>query len=152
MKSCFFIGHRETNITILPELIQEVERHITEYGVYDFAVGRYGNFDRLAAIAVRDAKKRHQQVTLTLLHPYAFDIPLLKSEVYDAVFYPPEMERVPKRLAIVRANQYMIEHSTHLIAYVSHPSGGSRMVLEAALARQKRGLMCVTNLAGWYPG
>lgn len=69
MKSCFFIGHRETNITILPELIQEVERHITEYGVYDFAVGRYGNFDRLAAIAVRDAKKRHQQVTLTLLHP-----------------------------------------------------------------------------------
>ena len=50
-----------------------------------------------------------------------------------------------------RANQYMIEHSTHLIAYVSHPSVGSRMVFEAALARQKRGLMCVTNIAGRHP-
>lgn len=151
MKSCFFIGHRETNITILPELIQEVERHITEFGVYDFVVGRYGSFDRLSATAVRDAKKRHRQVTLTLLHPYAFDLPFSTSEEFDAVFYPPGMESVPKRLAIVRANQYMIEHSTHLIAYVSHPSGGSRTVLEAALARQKRGLMCVTNIAGWYP-
>lgn len=151
MKSCFLIGHWDAPITVLPELIQEIERYIMEYGVYDFVVGRYGSFDRLAAIAVSDAKKRHQQVTLTLLHPYAFDLPLSKSEEFDAVFYPPGMESVPKRLAIVRANQYMIEHSTHLIAYVSHPSVGSRMVFEAALARQKRGLMCVTNIAGRQP-
>ena len=152
MKSCFLIGHWDAPITVLPELIQEIERHIMEYGVYDFVVGRYGSFDRLAAIAVSDAKKkRHQQVTLTLLHPYTFDLPLSKSEEFDAVFYPPGMESVPKRLAIVRANQYMIEHSTHLIAYVSHPSVGSRMVFEAALARQKRGLMCVTNIAGRHP-
>lgn len=69
MKSCFLIGHRDATITVLPELIQEIERYIMEYGVYDFLVGRYGIFDRLAAIAVSDAKKRHQQVTLTLLHP-----------------------------------------------------------------------------------
>ena len=141
MKSCFLIGHRDAPITVLPELIQEIERHIMEYGVYDFVVGRYGSFDRLAAIAVSE----------TLLHPYAFDLPLSKSEEFDAVFYPPGMESVPKRLAIVRANQYMIEHSTHLIAYVSHPSVGSRMAFEAALARQKRGLMCVTNIAGRHP-
>lgn len=35
--------------------------------------------------------------------------------------------------------------------YVSHPSSGSREVLEAALRRQKHGLIHVTNLAGWYP-
>ena len=61
------------------------------------------------------------------------------------------METVPKRAAIVRANRYMLEHSSCLIAYVSHPSSGSREVLEAALRRQKHGLIHVTNLAGWYP-
>ena len=33
MKTCFFIGHRETGERILPALAQEIERHVTEYGV-----------------------------------------------------------------------------------------------------------------------
>ena len=45
----------------------------------------------------------------------------------------------------------MVNNSTHLIAYVKRPSNGSREVLEAALKRQKRGLMHVINLGGWYP-
>ena len=59
MKTCFFIGHRETGERILPALAQEIERHVTEYGVTEFVVGHYGGFDRLAASAVREAKKRH---------------------------------------------------------------------------------------------
>ena len=58
MKTCFFIGHRETPDTVLPALMAEVERHIVEYGVTDFVVGRYGNFDMMAARAVLAAKKR----------------------------------------------------------------------------------------------
>ena len=59
MKTCFFIGHRETDERILPTLIQEVEQHITEYGVTEFVVGHYGGFDRLAAHAVKEAKQRY---------------------------------------------------------------------------------------------
>lgn len=119
--------------------------------VKDFVVGHYGSFDELATKTVIDAKKRHPQVTLTLLLPYAFDRPESKPEGFDYVLYPDGLEKVPKRFAIIRANRYMIEHSSHLIAYVSHPSWGSRDILEAALRRQKRGLIKVTNLAGWYP-
>ena len=36
----------------------------------DFVVGRYGRFDALAAKCVKVAKKRHPEVTLTLLLPY----------------------------------------------------------------------------------
>lgn len=96
--------------------------------------------------------KRHPEITLTLLlpyHPHDQFIPV--PEGFDGTFYPPGMETVPKRAAIVRANRYMLEHSSYLIAYVSHPSSGSREVLEAALRRQKHGLIHVTNLAGWYP-
>lgn len=31
MKSCFFIGHRETSTEILPTLTEAVERHIAEF-------------------------------------------------------------------------------------------------------------------------
>ena len=137
---------------MLPVLAQEVERHITEHGVTEFVVGHYGGFYRLAASAVREAKKRHPEITLTLLlpyHPHDQFIPV--PEGFDGTFYPPGMETVPKRAAIVRANRYMLEHSSCLIAYVSHPSSGSREVLEAALRLQKHGLIHVTNLAGWYP-
>ena len=152
MKTCFFIGHRETKENMLPALAQEVERHITEYGVTEFVVGHYGGFDRLAASVVREAKKRHPEISLTLLLPYhPHDQPIPVPEGFDGTFYPPGMEAVPKRAAIVRANRYMVDHSTHLIAYVSHPSSGSREMLEAALRRQRRGLIHVTNLAGWYP-
>ena len=52
MKSCFFIGHREASSELLPILRQTVEKYISEYGVTEFIVGRYGNFDHLAAKTV----------------------------------------------------------------------------------------------------
>lgn len=148
MKTCFFIGHRETDERILPTLIQEVEQHITEYGVTEFVVGHYGGFDRLAAHAVKEAKQRHPEVTLTLLLPYhPVERPIPTPEGFDRTLYPEGMETVPKRLAIVRANHWMLGHSDYLIAYVSHPSAGSREVLEEARRREARGLMSVVNLA-----
>lgn len=148
MNICFFIGHREAGDELLPALTAEVERHITEYDVTSFMVGRYGNFDKLAARAVIDTKKRHPEVTLTLLLPYhPFDRPTPTPKGFDGTFYPPDMETVPKRVAIVRANRYMIENSTHLIAYAWHPASNAREILEAALRRQERGMMQVTNLA-----
>ena len=70
MSTCFFIGHREAPDSLLPKLSAEIERHITEYGVTEFVVGRYGRFDSLAAKCVKAAKKRHPEVTLTLLLSY----------------------------------------------------------------------------------
>lgn len=150
MNTCFFIGHRNTPDTVLPALIQEVERHIVECAVTDFVVGHYGHFDTLAAQAVMDAKQRHPSVTLTMLLPYhPAERPIPAPEGYDGTFYPPDMERVPRRLAIVRANHWMLCNSDYLIAYVRHPSNGSREVLEEARRREARGLIRVTNLAGW---
>ena len=76
-KTCFFSGHREAPDSLLPILDAEVERHITEFNVMDFVVGRYGRFDSMAARCVKAAKKRHPEVTLTLLLPHhPYDQPL----------------------------------------------------------------------------
>lgn len=144
---CFFIGHREAGGELIPALDEAVERHITEYGVTSFMVGHYGNFDKLAARAVIDAKKRHPEVTLTLLLPYhPFDRPIPTPEGFDGTFYPPGMETVPKRIAIVRANRYMVENSSHLIAYAWHPASNALELVEYAQRMEHRGLLHVTVL------
>lgn len=144
-KTCFFIGHREAPDSLLPILDAEVERHITEYGVTDFVVGRYGRFDGMAAKCVKAAKKRHPEVTLTLLLPYhPYDRPIPTPPGFDGTFYPPGMETVPKRVAIVRANRYMVEHSDYLIAYAWHPASNAQDLVEYARKLEKGGEIGVT--------
>lgn len=147
-KTCFFIGHRDAPNSLLPLLLEAVERHITEYGVLHFTVGQYGNFDRLAAQAVKAAKKGRPGVTLSLLLPYhPFDRPVPAPDGFDNTFYPPGMETVPKHMAIIRANRYMVANSDFLIAYNRGNAGNTRGLVDAAYRREKQGLMRVENLA-----
>lgn len=136
-KTCFFIGHRDVPAELFPELVKAVEQHISEYGVSEFTVGQYGSFDRLAARAVKDAKKRHPGVTLLLLLPYhPAERPTDLPDGFDASFYPPGMEAVPKRAAIVRANRYMADHCDFLLAYAWHPASNARDLVEYAQKRK----------------
>ena len=147
MKSCFLIGHREASSEMLPALRQAIEQHILEYGVTEFIVGHYGAFDRMAAKAVADAKAQHPEITLSMLIPYhpaerSIELP----SGFDNTFYPPGMEKVPRRLAIVRANRYMVDHVDYLIAYVWHPASNARDLVEYARKREKQSLITVTLL------
>ena len=147
MKSCFFIGHRETGEDIFPNLKQAVMKHITEYGVTEFYVGNYGGFDQLAARAVIEAKSEHPQICLYMLIPYhPSQRPVDLRQGFDNTFYPPDMERVPHRFAIVRANRYMVAHVEYLIAYAWHPASNARKLTEYAQMRQKKGMITVTML------
>lgn len=147
MPTCFFIGHREALDSVLPQLTTVVERHIVELSVTDFVVESYGWFDAMAARTVRAAKKLHPEVALTLLlHYHPYDRPIPTPDGFDSTFYPPGMETVPKRVAIVRANRYMVDHSDYLIAYAWHPASNARDLVEYAKKREKRGLIQVTEL------
>lgn len=134
MKRCFFIGHRDAPDTLRPALAEEIERHIVEHGVTEFLVGYHGNFDRIAARELANAKKRHPQVTLTLLlcyHPAekAVELP----DGFDGSLYPFEMEKtVPRRFAIVKANQYAVKTSDYLIAYAWQPGSNAVKLVESA--------------------
>ena len=132
MKTCFFIGHRDAPESTYDRLLSAVERHISEYGVTDFVVGRYGNFDRLAARAVMEAKRHHADITLTLLMPYYRTDAESLPDGFDGSLFPDGLETVPKRAAILRANQYMIHHCDYLIAYdAGHIGNTRRLVAEA---------------------
>lgn len=148
MKTCFFIGHRDTPESVMPALRAAVERHIVEYGVTAFVVGHYGNFDRLAAAAVIAAKAAHPQITLTLLLPYHPTVRRIETpRGLDGTCYPPDMESVPPRFAIPRANRYAVTQADFLIAYACHAPSNARDIVDYA---QKRGIP-VENLANNPP-
>ena len=145
MVSCFFIGHREASSEVLPALTEAIEQHIVEYGVTEFIVGNYGGFDHMAAKAVIAAKERHPGITLSMLIPYhPAERPIELPQGFDNTFYPPDMERVPRRLAIVRANRYMVDHVDYLIAYAWHPASNARNLVEYAKRREQQNLISVT--------
>ena len=132
-KTCFFIGHRDAPDTIYPALLAEVERHIAELGAGEFLVGHYGRFDALAARAVKEAKLRHPGVELTLLLPYhPAERPISKPDGFDNLLYPPGLETVPRRVAILRANRYVVDHTDYLIAYAWQPRSNARALVEYA--------------------
>ena len=146
-KSCFFIGHRETSEAIYQALYAVVEQHIWEYGVTEFIVGHYGGFDRLAASAVKEAKRFYPEVRLILLLPYhPAERPIPMIEGFDGTFYPPGMESVPRKIAIVRANRYVVDHVDYLIAYAWHPASNARELVEYAQKRQQKNCIQVTVL------
>ena len=144
-KSCFFIGHRETSEEIYPALYAAVEQHILKYGVTEFIVGHYGGFDRLAASAVKEAKRFYPEVKLTLLLSYhPAERPIPTPDGFDGTFYPPGMESVPRKIAIVRVNRYVVDHVDYLIAYAWHPASNARVLVEYAKSREKKGSLFIT--------
>ena len=146
--SCFFICHRDSDTEIYPSLLAEVERHVTEYGVTDFFVGHYGRFDRMAAQAVKEIKKCHPEVRLMLVLPYHPAVrPIETPKGFDGTYYPWEDERIPKRLAIIKTNQHMVDTCDYLIAFAWHFFGGSGQIVEYARKQEAKGSIHVTNLA-----
>ena len=146
MKSCFLIGHHRISDDVQKRLEEIVEQHICQYGVTCFTVGHYGEFDSMAARAVKEAKKRHPEVKLYLLLPYhPYDQPIPTPKGYDGTYYPPGMETVPKRAAIVQANRKLVTESDYLIAYLRH-GGNTRDLVEYAQKREKKGLVQITLL------
>lgn len=110
-------------------------------------MGHYGGFDRLAAKAVIAAKQRHSNISLLLLLPYhPAEQPIEIPAGFDNTYYPPGMEKVPRRLAIVQANRYVVDHVDYLIAYAWHPASNARELVKYAAVRQRKGKVTIVNI------
>ena len=111
---------------ILPSLI--------EGGAATFYLGGYGDFDSLAAAAVRRQKAVYPHITAILVLAY------LNRETdtspYDDTTYPP-LENVPSRYAIVKRNEWMVRESDVVISGVTHGWGGAAKTLDFAKRKQK---------------
>ena len=146
-KSCFFMGHREADERLLPRLELEIDRLIQEDNVRYFYVGGYGGFDRIAAAAVKRAKQKNPDITLMLVLPYhPAERAVPTPDGFDGSYHPEGLENIPRRYAIVRTNQIMVNTCDWLVCYVRHGASNSRNLLEYARRREEKGLLQIINI------
>lgn len=115
-------------------LVAVVEQLIGE-GANLFLLGGYGSFDSVAAVAVKEAKQQHPEIHSTLVLPYLDRT--FNEDLYDYSTYPP-LEEVPRRYAISRRNEWMVDQADVVIAYVDHGWGGAAKTIEYAKRKKKR--------------
>ena len=125
-----FCGHRELNPkdNVQSRLFHTVDALIRE-GADTFYLGGYGGFDLLATALIKVMKERYPHIQSVLVLPY-LDRKIDASD-YDSTVYPP-LETVPKRLAIIRRNRYMVDSADVVITYVNHGWGGAAKTLRYA--------------------
>ena len=85
--------------------LRETVEALIQRGADDFLLGGYGGFDACAASVVWDLKQFHPHIHSTLVLPYLDR--KVDATKYDDTFYPP-LEKVPKRYAISKRNEYMV--------------------------------------------
>jgi uncharacterized phage-like protein YoqJ len=110
-------------------------------GADDFLLGGYGGFDACAASVVWAFKKKYPTIRSTLVLPYLDRT--VDASKYDGTLYPP-LENVPRRYAISRRNEYMVNEADIVVAYVTHGWGGAATTLAYAKRKKKE----IINYAG----
>ena len=146
-KSCFFIGHREADERLLLRLELIIKRLIAEENVRYFYVGGHGGFDRIVAAATKQAKQKYPDITLMLVLPYhPAERAIPTPDGFDGTYHPEGLENTPRRYAIVRTNQIMVNTCDWLVCYVSHGASNSRNLLEYARRREEKGLIQIINV------
>lgn len=142
-----FCGHSKlySNYDSIKAKCLEIVRELIKKGADSFLVGDYGDFDAIAASVCLSQKKEHPYIEVCLILPYyrphIDDYTQQRYNRFDSTIMPP-LEDTPYRYRIVRANQYMVDQSDILIAYVCS-SGGAAKTLEYGRKKDK----IILNLA-----
>ncbi len=134
-----FIGHREIHRHYdLEERLVKIATDMLYTKEYvEFYVGRNGDFDILAASAIKKAQKAvgWHNSSLILLQPSPMKNDEYYEKFYDEIFYPVDSKTYPKA-AITKRNRWMIENSDILVAFVEEGrKGGALTALKHARAR-----------------
>ena len=133
-----FCGHSQiapSEIKHISERFKEVIEELIWEGADEFLLGGYGDFDKLCAATVKELKNTHPHIKSILIIPYidrAFD-----QQLYDCSEYPP-LENVPKRFAISKRNEYMVDNSDTIISFINHTYGGAFKTFSYAKRKAKQ--------------
>lgn len=134
-KTCYFFGHRDVTHNIRPRLTSIIEKLITEDNVTEFYVGHQGQFDSMVYSVMKELKAKYPQIRYTVVLAYLPDEHIKELYGEDTIF-PDGLETVPKKFAITKRNDWMIQHSDFAVCYVYKITGGAAKFREKAEERK----------------
>ena len=126
--NCSFSDEEKEKLKQL--LIKEIRKNPT----CKFYLGGYGDFDSLCLRTLRELKTDFPDIELLFITPY-IDKNYSKLEFakyhYDDIISPP-LESVPRKFAILKRNEWMVDSADLVITYVKYSWGGAAKTLEYA--------------------
>ena len=130
-----FCGHSDVaEAAAVQAWLDETIALLCSQGARRFLLGGYGRFDGMAAAAVRRAKSSIPDISSVLVLPYMNK--KVDMTLYDYSLYP-SLESVPKRYAILKRNEIMVNEADVVVAYVLHDWGGAAKTLDYAVRKRK---------------
>lgn len=135
-----FFGHSDysTDKKHIELLLSLLKKHL-ETNEIEFYLGGYGFFDSFSSSFCTYCKNLSYKVRKVFVTPYIGSYLDNRKEIlvnYDEIIYPP-LENVPKRFAITKRNEWIIERSDLIIFYVSRNYGGAYNALQYANRKNK---------------
>ena len=131
-----FIGHREVDsFRLVEEQIEDIVKDLIQTKEYvEFYVGRNGEFAIMVASVIKRAQRDYGKAnnSLILVIPYPIADMEDMENYYDEVWYPQELYRVHYKAAITKRNEWFVNNSEMLVAYVERDNGGAYECLKKA--------------------
>lgn len=136
-----FIGHREVDDFFFVEAqVDSIVRELINTKEYvEFYVGRNGEFDILVASVIKRVKREiggDQNSSLILVIPYPVAEMEAYEKYYDEIWYPHELYKVHYKAAITKRNEWFVNNSDMLVAYVIRDKGGAAYCLNRAKGKE----------------
>ena len=131
-----FCGH--SNCFFSVEETKELKNLLIEIIINNpnakFYLGGYGDFDNLCLRTLHEIKKDFHNIELLFITPYLdenYSKLTYAKQHYDGIIFPP-IEKVPRRFAILKRNEWLVNSADLVIAYVRYSGGGAAKTLEYA--------------------
>ncbi len=127
--TCTFFGHKDSPQSIKPLIKSAIIELIEQKGVNEFYVGNHGSFDSMVKSILAE---------LSEMYPIKYYVVLAylsdkgRNSDYLHSLFPDGIEHTPKRFAISYRNNWMINESDYVIAYIAHHFGGAAQFVEKA--------------------
>ena len=133
--TCCFIGHKEPDRAVFPSLLFKIDELIEKNGVDNFYIGNNGWFDRTCFNIVRlNQRDLNPHIKYNVVLAYYPDG--IKG-YEDNTIYPEGLELVPKRYAIKKRNEWMIDNSDYVVCHVTNTFSNAHKFREYAIRKNK---------------
>ena len=130
MSACTFFGHRDC-YGLQEELLEQAIVELIHSGVDTFYMGHQGDFDRAARQILRKLQKVYPHIQYSVVLAYLSTEKRPGEDHTDTIF-PEGLESVPRKFAISKRNEWMLQRAGYCICYLSHSWGGAYQFVQKA--------------------
>lgn len=129
-----FFGHSDAPESIRPKIKEILKKLIIENNTETFYVGNQGSFDRMVIGVLSELKEIYPDFEYYVVFAY---LPEKDYTCAHPSVFPEKAAMAPKRFAISKRNDWMLEQSDTVVVYVRHSTGGAAKFKEKAEKKNK---------------